>query len=77
MINIDSFVTGSRRRFVTTPPAIAVLLNPFRGRQYDSALLSQVFHEHLAYLRDILLIRYIVVEEICSRAEIFSLTVTP
>src|ERR1017187_337268 len=45
-------------------PAIAELLNPLCGRQYDSALLSQVFHNHLAYLRDILLIRYILVKEI-------------
>ena len=43
-------------------PAIAVLVNLFCGCEYDSALLSQVFHSYLAYLRGILLIRYILVK---------------
>src|ERR1019366_1764736 len=45
-------------------PCIAVLVNLLCGRQYDSALLSQVFHSNLAYLMNILLIRYIFVKEI-------------
>ena len=45
-------------------PAIPMLVNLLRGRNYDSALLSQVFHSNLAYLRGILLIRYILVKDI-------------
>src|ERR1019366_6094635 len=57
-------------------PAIAELLNPLCGRQYDSALLSQVFHNHLAYLRDILLIRYIFVKEIIVKIYLDSISVS-
>ena len=46
-----------------------MLVNLLCGRQYDSALLSQVFHTYLAYLRNILLIRYILVKEITGGAE--------
>src|SRR5208337_1514439 len=53
------------------PPAVP-LANGSRCRQFHSALFSQV-HNYLAYLRTILLLRYILVKEISTRAEDFSL----
>jgi hypothetical protein len=53
------------------PPAIP-LANSSRCRQFHSALLSQV-HSVLAYLRDILLIRYILVKDIITKISLDSI----